>query len=270
MPELPEVETVVRTLESLILNQSIEDVVIHTPSIVSFNEKFRETLINQTILSFSRRGKYIIIHLSEHILVIHLRMEGRFFINHSLERINKHVHVSFKLDDERVLHYQDTRKFGRMLITQDVDKVLSHIGIEYNDPHFTPKMLYHAMQKSHRNLKSFLLSQAIITGLGNIYVDEVCFRSRVHPSTIVNQLTLKQVKMIHKEIIDVLTEAIAYGGSSIRTYTNAMGIDGLFQLHLQVHMRAGEPCISCGRPIIKIVVANRGTYVCTHCQKELR
>jgi formamidopyrimidine-DNA glycosylase len=270
MPELPEVETVVRTLESLILHSSIEDVMIHTPSIVSFNDKFKETLLNQKIESFSRRGKYIIIHLSECVLIIHLRMEGRFFINDSLERVNKHVHVSFKLNDGRVLHYQDTRKFGRMLITYDVNKTLSHIGVEYDDPAFTPQMLYQAMHHRHRSLKAFLLSQEVITGLGNIYVDEVCFRSKLHPITSVSKLTLKQVKVIHKEIVDVLTEAIAYGGSSIRTYTNAMGIDGRFQLRLQVHMRAGQPCITCGRSIIKIVVANRGTYLCTHCQKELK
>jgi formamidopyrimidine-DNA glycosylase len=270
MPELPEVETVVRTLETLILHRKIEDVRVHTPSIVYFNDGFQEKLINQTIQSFSRRGKYIIIQLTDCFLIIHLRMEGRFFINTSFERVNKHVHVSFQLDDQRVLHYQDTRKFGRMLMTDNVSVALSHIGIEFNDPAFTPKLLYDAMRKSKRSLKAFLLSQEVITGLGNIYVDEVCFRSRIHPETIVNGLKLKHIKVIHKEIIAVLNEAIALGGSSIRTYTNAMGIDGLFQLKLQVHMRAQEPCIVCGRPIIKIVVANRGTYVCTHCQKELK
>jgi formamidopyrimidine-DNA glycosylase len=268
MPELPEVETVVRTLEKLILYRKIEDIVVHTPSIVYFNNDFKNILLNQSIDSFSRRGKYIIIHLSESILVVHLRMEGRFFINSSLDRPNKHVHVSFKLDDHSVLHYQDTRKFGRMLITQDVDSTLAHIGVEFNDPSFTPKLLINAMKSSKRNIKAFLLSQEVIAGLGNIYADEVCFRSRIHPSTPVNKLSNTSIKLIHQEIINVLGEAIALGGSSIRTYTNAMGIDGLFQLKLQVHMRANEPCILCGQPIIKTVVANRGTYICTHCQKE--
>ena len=124
--------------------------------------------------------------------------------------------------------------------------------------------------KSHRSLKAFLLSQGVITGLGNIYVDEVCFRSKLHPSTKVNTLTFSEISTIHSMIILVLTQAIALGGSSIRTYTNAMGIDGRFQLQLQVHMRKGQPCVICSTPIIKTVVANRGTYICTQCQKELK
>jgi formamidopyrimidine-DNA glycosylase len=270
MPELPEVETVVRTLETLILNMTIMNVSIFTPSIVYHNTNFKSQVINQEIVKLSRRGKYILIIFNEGTLVVHLRMEGRFFINHSFEQANKHVHVSFLLDDGRVLHYQDTRKFGRMMVVNDVNQALSHIGLEYDDPHFTPQVLSEKMRKSHRSLKAFLLSQGVICGLGNIYVDEVCFRSRVHPLTKVNTLTLQEVTTIHSMIYLVLTQAIALGGSSIRTYTNAMGIDGRFQLQLQVHMRQGQPCIICSTPIIKTVIANRGTYLCPQCQKELK
>jgi formamidopyrimidine-DNA glycosylase len=268
MPELPEVETVVRTLETLILNQTISDVMIHTPSIVYHDLNFKHRVTHQVIQRLSRRGKYILIILNEGTLVVHLRMEGRFFINHSFEQTHKHVHVSFLLQDGRVLHYQDTRKFGRMMVVEDVSKALSHLGLEYDDPHFTPLYLNEIMRKSHRNLKAFLLSQGVITGLGNIYVDEVCFRSKLHPLSKVNTLSFQEITTLHAMIILVLNQAIELGGSSIRTYTNAMGIDGLFQLQLQVHMRQGQPCVNCSTPIIKTVVANRGTYVCTQCQKQ--
>lgn len=270
MPELPEVETVVRTLETLVLNQTITDVLIHTPSIVYHDINFKNRVTNQVIQKLSRKGKYILIILNEGTLIVHLRMEGRFFINHSFEQTHKHVHVSFLLQDGRVLHYQDTRKFGRMIVVDDVQQTLSHLGYEYDDSRFTPQYLSEIMKKSHRNLKAFLLSQGVITGLGNIYVDEVCFRSGLHPSTKVNTLSFQQISTIHSMIKLVLTQAIALGGSSIRTYTNAMGIDGRFQLQLQVHMRQGLPCVVCSTPIIKTVVANRGTYLCTQCQKELK
>lgn len=268
MPELPEVETVVRTLEALITGCSFNDVHIHTPSIINHNESFVSLVINRPLQSFKRRGKYILLGLDDSTLVIHLRMEGRFFINHEFSRPNKHVHVSFKLNDGRVLHYQDKRKFGRMLITQDVNHTLSHLGLEFDDPHFTVEYLFGALKNKKTTLKAFLLSQSIICGLGNIYTDEVCFRARLHPEKNVGTLTMNEVKAIHREIKLVLSEAIALGGSSIRTYTNAMGIDGLFQLQLQVHMRAKQPCIACGYLIEKTSVANRGTYICKHCQKR--
>lgn len=270
MPELPEVETVVRTLETLVLHQTITDVLIHTPSIVYHNSEFRNQVINQVIVKLSRRGKYILFSLNDETLIAHLRMEGRFFINNTFEQVNKHVHVSFLLKDGRVLHYQDTRKFGRMMVVSDVNQTLAHIGFEFDDPHFTPQILSEKMCKSHRNLKAFLLSQGVISGLGNIYVDEVCFRSRIHPLIRVNTLTIQEITTIHSMINFVLTQAIAFGGSSIKTYTNAMGIDGRFQLQLQVHLRQGQPCVTCSTLIIKTIVANRGTYLCPLCQKELK
>jgi len=270
MPELPEVETVVKTLETLILNEIIEDVVIHTPSIVYHNDSFKSLVMHQKIHHLSRIGKYILIGFKETTLIVHLRMEGRFFINDEMIRPNKHVHVSFLLSDGRVLHYQDTRKFGRMNVVNDVNAHLSHLGLEYDDPAFTPAYLYQHMSKSHRSIKSFLLSQGVITGLGNIYVDEVCFRSQLHPNTPTHTLSFKDIELIHSMIKQVLSEAISLGGSSIRSYTNAMGIDGRFQLQLKVHMRQGQPCVTCGQLIIKMIVANRGTYVCTHCQKALK
>lgn len=268
MPELPEVETVVRTLETLVLHQTITDVLIYTPSIVYHNKEFRNQVINQEIVKLSRRGKYILFILNEGTLIVHLRMEGRFFINENLEQVNKHVHVSLQLKDGRVLHYQDTRKFGRMVVVSDVNQALAHIGYEFDDPHFTPQVLSEKMAKSHRSLKAFLLSQGVISGLGNIYVDEVCFRSSIHPLRKVNTLTLQEISTIHAMINFVLTQAIAFGGSSIKSYTNAMGIDGRFQLQLQVHLRQGQPCFTCSTLVIKTFVANRGTYLCPQCQKE--
>lgn len=270
MPELPEVETVVRTLEIQLAQCTMTQVIVHTPAIVYHVENFAKSILNQKITHFKRRGKYIILGFQTHSLIIHLRMEGRFFFTQAHFTPNKHVHVSFILDDHRVLHYHDTRKFGRMLVTDECDAVLNHVGLEYTDPQFTVRYLFDAMQQSKRNVKGFLLSQHVICGLGNIYVDEVCFHAKVHPNTLAHVLPWDDVARIHSAIAIILDSAIAQGGSSIRTYSNAMGIDGRFQLQLKVHLRKGQACVTCNHLIEKIKVAQRGTYVCQHCQKELK
>lgn len=270
MPELPEVETVVRSLKQQIAHCTITNVFVHTPAIVYHTPNFAQNILHQKIIQFTRRGKYIILRFQTHSLIIHLRMEGRFFISNISEVESKHVHVSFVLDDQRVLHYHDTRKFGRMQVVDDEDALFQHLGLEYDDPQCSVEYLFAAMQKSRRGIKAFLLSQSVICGLGNIYVDEVCFAAKVHPTTPTHWLTYEDVTRIHHAISLILNHAIALGGSSIRTYSNAMGIDGRFQLQLKVHLRKGQACVDCHRTIEKISVAQRGTYLCRNCQKELK
>lgn len=270
MPELPEVQTVVSTLETQINKSTIRDVIVKTPSILQQDpEVFRNYLLNKQFIQFNRRGKYIILKLNEGYLVIHLRMEGRFFLKEKQEE-NKHVHVLFVLSNNKVLHYQDTRKFGKMKYLKDDDQLqsyLSHLGLEHNDERFDGKYLYDRAKNSKRSLKSLLLSQHIVTGIGNIYADEICFYAKLHPATQCNAISLKKWNEIAMGIDIILTKATKLGGSSIRSYTDSLGISGRFQLELQVHMRKDEACHDCSTTIIKTIVANRGTYVCPTCQK---
>lgn len=270
MPELPEVQTVLDTLKQQIHGRRILDVFIYYDKIVQNPvDEFKSRCINQEFSDFLRKGKYLIFALTHGFLIVHLRMEGRFFIRTYIEK-NKHVHVVFALDDGRYLHYQDTRKFGRMKALhnqQEVDDYLSALGKDGLDPTLDGSYLKKKANNKSRSIKSFLLAQEHVAGIGNIYADEICFYAKVHPDTSISKLSKKKLDDIAQGIKIILEEATALGGSSIRSYTDSLGISGRFQLQLKVHMRKGKACTMCNTPIIKTVVANRGTYLCPTCQK---
>ncbi len=270
MPELPEVQTVVSTLQTQINKSIIRDVIVKTSSIVQQDpEMFRHYLLNKQFIQFNRRGKYIVLKLNEGYLVVHLRMEGRFFIRENIED-NKHVHVVFVLSNNKVLHYQDTRKFGKMKYLKDDNQLqsyLSHLGVEFEDESFNGNYLYNIAKTSKRSLKALLLSQHVVAGIGNIYADEICFYAKLHPATQCDAISLKKWNEIATGVSIILAKATKLGGSSIRSYTDSLGISGRFQLELQVHMRKDKACNVCSTPIVKTKVANRGTYVCLTCQK---
>lgn len=270
MPELPEVQTVLSTLQQQISHLTIKDITVIYPNIIQNSvEEFKDLLINHQFIEFNRKGKYLIFKFDKHFLIVHLRMEGRFFIRNYIED-NKHIHVVFHLSEGRYLHYQDTRKFGRMKAfkTKDeVDVYLSRVGIDGLDPSLNGSYLYKLAHNKTRSLKSFLLAQENVAGIGNIYADEVCFYAKLHPNTPINTISKKKFDVIAAGIHRILSEATALGGSSIRSYTDSLGISGRFQLQLKVHMRKDESCYVCQSTIIKTVVANRGTYLCLTCQK---
>lgn len=270
MPELPEVQTVLSTLEKQIRGLTIENVVVFTKNIVQNPvDTFVSRCINQQFVGFHRKGKYLVFELSEGYLIVHLRMEGRFFIRNIIEK-NKHVHVVFALSGGRYLHYQDTRKFGRMIAYKtygEVEAYLSRLGMDGLDLSLSGSYLKSQAKNKTRSVKSFLLAQENVAGIGNIYADEICFYAKVHPETSVSKLSNKQFDVLAKGIHTILKEATKRGGSSIRSYTDSLGISGRFQLQLKVHMRKDQLCYECNTPIIKTVVANRGTYLCPTCQK---
>lgn len=270
MPELPEVQTVVSTLKQQIHHQTITNVIVTTERIILQDVKlFKKSLVNQRFEQFLRRGKYIVLKLTKGFLVIHLRMEGRFFIKDDYQP-SKHVHVVFELDHKRYVHYQDTRKFGHMIYLQtedDLDDYLAHLGPEVTDPAFCTDYLYRITRRRSRSIKSLLLSQDIVAGIGNIYADEICFAAKIHPSQPVSTISKAKYGVIVEVCSAILDQATRLGGSSIRSYTDSLGITGRFQLSLNVHMQKDQPCRVCQTPIIKTVVANRGTYLCPTCQK---
>ncbi len=273
MPELPEVETVVRTLEFLIGGLKITDIDVHYMPIVSGDiDAFRQSLINKRFTGFSRRGKYALYTVEDVILMVHLRMEGRFYVRDERNPTDKHTHAVFHLDNGRFLHYHDVRKFGRLEIVRpdQISRRLSTLGIEPFDPQMSGYTLKKLASSRQIGLKTFLLDQRFVCGIGNIYADEICFCARLHPESPVSKISLKRFNEVADCIKMVMSQAIADGGTTIRSYTSSLGVSGRFQLRLNVHMRKGEPCHVCGDPIIKTRVSGRGTYVCLRCQKRIK
>ncbi len=276
MPELPEVETVRQTLQKQIIGKKITDIKIYYDRIlenISATE-FKKSLIGQTFKKMDRYGKYLFFILDTYTLIVHLRMEGKFFLKKIDDELNKHEHIVFILDDQISFRYHDTRKFGRMVVLKTIKKAeimkypaLAKLGKEANDTHFTKEELYDKLKKKKEFIKGALLDQSIICGLGNIYVDEVCFMSKINPSTMANRLNLDDVGHLLDSSITVLAKAIKAGGTTIRSYTSSLGVTGLFQLELLVHDKENKPCPICGTIIKKEFVCGRGTYFCPKCQK---
>ena len=274
MPELPEVETIKRTLQQLVIGKTIEDVEIFWGNIIkrpSDQLQFKLICQGQTIHGVDRRGKFLKFILDDNVLVSHLRMEGRYMVQKKSEPHEKHTHVIFSFTDDTELRYMDVRKFGTMHLLpkgeEDQHDPLVKLGVEPFSNEFTPDVLKKAFQKTSRTIKATLLDQSIVVGLGNIYVDEALFRARIHPKTMANSLSRKKLEILHREIIATLTEAVNKGGSSVRTYVNSQGEMGMFQLEHYVYGKKGEPCTVCGTEIEKTVVAQRGTHYCPQCQK---
>lgn len=273
MPELPEVETVRKGLEKLVKNKKIKNVQVLWPRIIEQPEVpiFEATLIGETIESIGRRGKFLIFHLSHYEMISHLRMEGKYQYFEKEEPIDKHTHVIFSFEDGSQLRYHDVRKFGRMTI---VEKGASHtykgilkLGPEPLPDLFLLKDFTLGLQKSHKAIKPLLLDQKLVTGLGNIYVDEALWEAKIHPEQPADSLRPKEIKLLRQAIIDVLSRAVEAGGTTIRSYLNALGESGSFQVALHVYGQTGEACVRCQTPIVKTKVAQRGTHYCPTCQK---
>lgn len=272
MPELPEVETVRRGLENLIIGKEIASVTVKVPKmIVSNPDTFTGDLMGQEILSIGRRGKYLIFHFSDLVMVSHLRMEGKYLLFEGGIPENKHFHFFFHFTDGSTLVYQDVRKFGTLeLLAQDgLDLYFSQrkLGPEPTKNAFKLKAFEAALRLSKKPIKPLLLEQKLVVGLGNIYVDEVLWAAQVHPLRLASELKKAEVKRIHDQTIAILAFAVDKGGSTIRTYQNTLGMNGSMQDYLQVYGQKGSPCPRCGTEIEKIKVGGRGTHFCPKCQK---
>lgn len=276
MPELPEVETVRRTLLNQILNKTVTSVDVYYERMLENVSKddFKTLLIGQTFTNILRYGKYLLFILNDYTIISHLRMEGKFFLKEKEEELSKHEHIVFILDDKISFRYHDTRKFGKMALlkTTSFDEIMKYpslkkLGKEANDPSFTKEELYEKLKNKTTPIKGALLDQEIICGLGNIYVDEVCFMAKLHPKTLSNKITIEDAQNIIDASKVVLKKAIEAGGTTIRSYTSSLGVTGLFQLELLVHSKEKEPCPVCKTIIKKEFVCGRGTYYCTSCQK---
>ncbi|WP_416827681.1 DNA-formamidopyrimidine glycosylase [Ectobacillus polymachus] len=275
MPELPEVESVKNTLQQLVIGKKIENVIVTYPKLIKKPddvEIFCDMLREEIIERIGRRGKFLLLYTTHYTLVSHLRMEGKYRLKAATEAPDKHTHVRFCFTDGTELRYQDVRKFGTMHLFQKGEEEnnlpLVQLGPEPLSEQLTVPYLREMVQKSNRNIKSVLLDQHVLVGLGNIYVDEVLFRSRIHPERTAASLLIEEINTLHHEIVNTLTEAVEKGGSTIRTYVNSQGKRGTFQQHLLVYGRAGEACSACNATIMKTVVSGRGTHYCPVCQQK--
>ncbi|QWC00420.1 DNA-formamidopyrimidine glycosylase [Mycoplasmatota bacterium] len=273
MPELPEVETVRQQLKPLIIGKKIVDISIIYDKIIKIsNDEFKKKLIHQTFRDISRYGKYLLFELDDYTLVSHLRMEGKYYLRQSINELTKHEHVVFHLSNDMYLTYHDFRKFGTMELVKKGDEFLldslKKLGPEVNDTQLIPDRIYPKIKKSSRPIKSLLLDQSIMTGLGNIYVDETLFLAKIHPEKKGHQLSFEEVECILKSAKQVIQKAIDLGGTTIRSYQSTLGVDGRFQNELNVHTLVGKACSVCQEEIIKIKVGGRGTYLCPNCQRK--
>ncbi|MFD0673475.1 DNA-formamidopyrimidine glycosylase [Cohnella sp. GCM10027633] len=274
MPELPEVETVRRTLNELIAGKRIDRVSVKLPRIIqrpADPDLFEVQLAGRTFVSVERRGKFLRLLLDGLVLVSHLRMEGRYGLYKQEEPAEPHTHVVFHFTDGTELRYKDVRQFGTMHLFAPEEELasppLNKLGVEPLDEAFTPERFRRALGKRATKIKPLLLNQEVIVGLGNIYVDEALHEAGIHPETEANTLKPKELERLHAAIVRTLSAAVEAGGSSIKSYVNGQGEMGMFQHRLRAYGRTGEPCDTCGSAIEKSVVGGRGTHTCPTCQK---
>src|SRR5574344_1373983 len=247
MPEIAEVETVRNTLKKRVLNQEIIDFKVYYLGIVLDDpEMVKSKLIHTSFIDIKRIGKWLLFETNEYYLCSHLRMEGKYFIEPSTKPLNKHEHVEIFFKDGTSLRYQDTRKFGRMKLVlksklYDFEGIRKQ-GIEPISNDLTKEYLYQKFKKRNIPMKTLLLDQTIISGLGNIYADEVLFDSHISPFKKGSKITLKECDRIVTSCHKIITEAIKEGGTTIHSYTSSLGVTGRFQQHLQVHKQLNKPC----------------------------
>jgi len=297
MPELPEVENLRRGLNSRIKGQIVKKVSVFAPKLVSGKGNVRSASPSKTrlfvrafkgekIQDIERRAKNLIFHFqSGKILLVHLKMSGQFVYQERHKNVvegghpiqlseiklpNKHTRVIFELN-KGVLYYNDTRMFGYLLYYPTIGTLIREnhfhkLGLEPFDPHFNLKYLSEELKKKTGKLKTVLMSQEIVTGLGNIYCDEVCFAANIRPTRRANSLKPNEIKKLHLAIQHILKRAIEMGGSSIATYRLADGSRGNYAREHRVYGKDGKPCVICGQDLKKIIVNNRSTVYCAKCQ----
>jgi len=284
MPELPEVETITRSLNhpggrvfndsgSLstypgVVGRTIRNCVVQWERTIAAPDvqSFCSQLAGQCIREVNRRGKFILFTLSDGFLICHLRMSGDIRVEADLpETIQKHDRVLLQFEDGLRLVFNDPRKFGRFWLVDDPQKVLSALGPDPFSDELTPARMHEMLQNRKRTIKPLLMDQSFLAGLGNIYTDEALHLARIHPLQRSDRLTLEQAGRLLDSIREVLMEGIRRNGASIDWVYRG----GEFQNYFKVYQRTGKPCYTCGSPIVRIVNGQRGTHFCPNCQKKL-
>lgn len=289
MPELPEVETIRRQLEPDLVGRTIESVEVLDPYFPkpTLPKAFEKAIEGREIVDVGRRGKYLMLELDDGMtVVIHLRMTGSLILVdpegvenpgdtriHEADQGEKHLKARFSLDDGGQIKFTDPRRFGRGFVAghAELDAYFDErLGVEPLSPEFTVESMAAMTANRAGPLKSFLLNQKGVVGVGNIYADEALFRARLHPLTIGAALKKQHHEALRDGVVEALERGLDLGGASIDDYRDAKGETGSMQKEFLVHRREGEKCPNCGETIVRIVVGGRSTYFCPNCQIKLR
>ena len=272
VPELPEVETVVRDLRPLLIGRTITAIRIGNKKLRKpWSPDWNAEVIGATTISIRRRGKWILADLDTGaVLLVHLGMTGQFTAVSAVEPEPDHLHFAFALSDGSELRYRDTRRFGSVQwIASDALVQLAFGEKLGHEPFDIPANAFaRAMQSSNRSLKALLLDQSILAGVGNIYADESLFRAKLHPQILGSALTRAECNRLRLAVEAVIAKAIEGRGSTIRDYIGGSGLRGGYQREFAVYGRTGEPCGKCGTAIEVIRVAGRASHVCAKCQRR--
>lgn len=281
MPELPEVETVVRGLEALLPGRTITGLRLGKIDFIDDPAKLEELLPGSRVSAVRRHGKFIVVHLekpettpdassSRLHFIVHLGMTGQLVVLPASMPSAVHTHAWISLDNDNDLRYIDPRRFGRMLVLPEGESefVLGPLGL---DPlEVRVEEFQERLDGKRARIKAVLLDQRMFRGMGNIYTDESLWRARIHPERLASSLRREEVARLHRAMQRVLLEAIRLGGSSISDYVNAEGQPGEFQLRHRVYQREGKKCSRCGALIRRTIVAGRSSYFCPRCQRAPR
>ena len=286
MPELPEIEIVKKSLFKMINRAKIINIKINNKNLrYKISQTFSKDLIGEKILKISRRSKYLIFHFKEKILLIHLGMSGKLLLMRNNDKQifktsfyydfipnSKHNHIYFKFNNGYVLIYNDVRRFGFLKLYKNINpsqiSFLSKLGLEPLTKKFNPSYFKKFLKSRKKNVKNLLMDQTFISGLGNIYVNEVLFISRIKPKRMCNSLKENEIKKLVLNIKKVLKFSILKGGSSIKDFEDTLGKSGKFQEFFNVYGQENKKCsrISCKGKIKKIMITNRSTFYCNSCQ----
>lgn len=263
MPELPEVETVARSI-ARVVGRRIVSAEFGCLRVLRGNpDEMSAALAGRRIRRIGRRGKFIILELDQgQCFTVHLGMTGKLLLNGTP---GKHTHAVLNLD-RGVLRFEDQRQFGRLEVSSGLPKRVERLGpepLEVSHEEFAARL-----KRRKARIKSVLLDQRFVRGIGNIYADEALFRAGVNPLAVASRLRPERVRLLYEAVVEVLTQAIEKGGSSISDYVDAEGRKGFFQFEHRVYQRTGEPCVTCGAPIRRTLVAQRGTHYCPKCQRR--
>ncbi len=273
MPELPEVETVRRSLTDLVLHKEIKAVEIFKPAILALGDEAAYAgLVGYELAEIGRRGKYLLFKLNEPadlLWVVHLRMTGKLLYHQQPEPLQKHDHARLQFADGSELVYNDTRAFGRFWLTQDAAQVsgLNSLGLEPLDAEFSAAYWQEKIKRRPKTqVKVALLDQTVVAGLGNIYADEVLFQAGVHPERPLGTLTDEENQRLAQAMREILQASIEQRGTTFRDYVDGNNQKGGYQEFLRVFQKLNQPCPNCGQQIQRIKVAGRSSYFCPHCQ----
>ena len=286
MPELPEVEIVKRSLVKMINRAKILDVIIKNKNLrYKIPNKFSKNLVGEKITKITRRSKYVIFHFKNKLLLLHLGMSGKLLLmKNSNKKIfktsfyydlnfrEKHNHIYFNLNNDFILIYNDVRRFGFFKLYKFINPkkipFLNKLGLEPFDKEFNSKYFGRFTKTRKKNIKNLLMDQTFVSGLGNIYVNEALFLSKINPLKNCNSLNAKEIKILINNIKKILQFSISKGGSSIQNFKNAYGKSGNYQQFFNVYGKKDQKCsrVSCNGKIKKIVISSRSSFYCPICQ----